>query len=77
MKTCFCNFSGIDVVGMLAKAGVESRLAQGASTFVVAYAVHKVFVPVRMGITLTCTPFIVRYLRRVGFLKAPKAKKTS
>ncbi|ESO04579.1 hypothetical protein HELRODRAFT_78789 [Helobdella robusta] len=69
--------SGLDVVAWLSWLGVgksilESRLATGASTFVISYAVHKVFAPVRIGITLTCTPLIVRYLRRVGFLKAPQ-----
>ena len=73
----FC--SGVDVVGLLAKAGVgqsilESKLATGASTFVVAYAVHKVFAPARMATTLAATPLIVRYLRRVGFLKPPVLK---
>ncbi|KAL5021183.1 hypothetical protein ScPMuIL_000338 [Solemya velum] len=72
--------SGIDVVGILSKVGVgesllQSRLATGASTFVVAYAIHKVFAPVRIAITLTSTPFIVRYLRRVGFLKPSTTKK--
>jgi predicted aconitase len=62
---------------MLAKMGVgesilQSRLATGSTTFVVAYAVHKVFAPVRIAITLTCTPFIVRHLRKIGFLKPPK-----
>lgn len=51
-----------------------TRTAAGAATFVVAYAVHKVFAPARIGITLTATPFIVRYLRRIGFLKPPKPK---
>ncbi|KAK7068293.1 hypothetical protein SK128_012896 [Halocaridina rubra] len=51
-----------------------TRTAAGAATFVVAYAVHKVFAPARIGITLTATPFIVRYLRRIGFLKPPKSK---
>ena len=72
-------FSGLDVVGLLAKAGVgqsilESKMVTGASTFVIAYAVYKVFVPVRMATTLTATPFIVRYLRRVGVLKVRPSK---
>ncbi|XP_074646402.1 uncharacterized protein LOC141902528 [Tubulanus polymorphus] len=72
-------YSGVDVVGILAQLGVgqsflESKLAAGASTFLVAYAVHKVFAPVRIAITLTSTPFIVRYLRRIGFLKTPTKK---
>ena len=70
-------FSGLDVIGILGKLGVgqsilESRVAAGASTFVVAYAIHKVFAPVRIAITLTCTPFIVRHLRVIGFLKQAK-----
>jgi hypothetical protein len=65
---------------MLQKLGVgesilSSRIATGASTFVIAYAVHKVFVPVRIATTLTATPFIVRYLRMKGILKAPKIKR--
>lgn len=65
------------MVGILKSMGVgeailQSKLATGTGTFVVAYAVHKVFAPVRIGITLTSTPFIVRYLRGRGVLKAPK-----
>jgi len=71
--------SGIDVVGLLGKLGVgqsilESKVATGASTFVIAYAIHKVFVPARMATTLAVSPLIVRYLRRVGFLKQPVSK---
>ena len=67
------------MVGLLQKAGVgenllKSGMVSGASTFVMAYAVHKVFAPVRIAITLTSTPFIVRYLRNIGFLKAPPVK---
>ena len=51
---------------------LKSGIAAGASTFVIAYAVHKVFAPARIAITLTCTPFLVRYLRRVGILKMVK-----
>lgn len=53
---------------------VNTRRAAGAATFVVAYAVHKVFAPARIAVTLTATPFIVRHLRKIGFLKPPKAK---
>ncbi|XP_071548769.1 uncharacterized protein [Panulirus ornatus] len=54
---------------------LNTKRAAGAATFVVAYAVHKVFAPVRIATTLTATPFIVRYLRKVGFLKPPKLNK--
>lgn len=43
--------------------------AENASTFIIAYAVHKVFAPVRITITVTSTPFIVRYLRNKKILK--------
>jgi len=71
--------SGIDVVGLLGKVGVgqsilESKIATGTGTFVIAYAVHKVFAPVRMATTLAATPLIARYLRRIGFLKQPMSK---
>lgn len=53
---------------------VNTIRAAGAATFVVAYAVHKVFAPARIAVTLTATPFIVRHLRKIGFLKPPKIK---
>lgn len=46
-----------------------------SSTFVVAYAIHKIFAPIRISITLGATPFIVNYLRKIGILKI-KIKKT-
>ena len=68
------------MVGILTSLGVgesilKSTLAANASTFVVAYAVHKVFAPVRIGITLTCAPLLVRYLRKIGVLKTPQVLK--
>lgn len=66
--------SGLDVVALIQKLGIESeRLSaiSNASTFVVAYAVHKVFSPVRLSITLFSAPIIVRYLRTKGILKVP------
>jgi len=67
----------LDVVSLLDKLGVaesvrESSLTTGAGTFVIAYAVHKVFAPVRITITLTATPLIVKKLRGLGILKKVK-----
>ena len=50
---------------------VES-VAAGVSTFVIAYAIHKVFAPARIATTLFTTPIIVKKLRSIGFLKVPK-----
>lgn len=46
------------------KLSAAGNVAAGVSTFVVAYAVHKVFAPLRIGITLSVVPFVVRYYRR-------------
>lgn len=70
--------SGVDVVSLVEKAPVigetlkNSSIATGASTFALSYAVHKVFAPVRISITLGSVPFIVKSLRARGILKAPK-----
>ncbi|XP_056404226.1 protein FAM210B, mitochondrial isoform X2 [Hyla sarda] len=68
--------SGLDVPSLLLKVGfseavVQSKLAAGTSTFVLAYAVHKLFAPVRISITVVSVPFLVRYFRRIGFFKPP------
>lgn len=54
---------------------ISSNVASGASTFVIAYAIHKVFAPFRISITLISAPFIVRYLRNKGILAVKSAKK--
>lgn len=69
--------SGIDIVGLLCQLGfsesvVQSKMAAGTSTFVLAYAVHKLFAPVRISITLVSVPFIVRHFRKTGLFK-PRA----
>uniref|UniRef100_A0A8C3GT18 Uncharacterized protein n=1 Tax=Corvus moneduloides TaxID=1196302 RepID=A0A8C3GT18_CORMO len=68
--------SGVDMSAVLLKLGfteasLQSRMAAGTSTFVLAYAVHKLFAPVRISITVVSVPFIVRYCRKVGFFKPP------
>lgn len=70
--------SGLDITTILEYlnlGNLASKATTSAGTFVVAYAIHKVFLPVRVGITLTATPFIVRYLRRIGILKVTQTKK--
>ncbi|KAI5737321.1 hypothetical protein M8J76_012298 [Diaphorina citri] len=68
--------SGVDVPELLRKVNIDEsklQLASGASTFVVAYALHKMTAPIRISITLGSAPFIVSYLRRIGVLKVKKA----
>ncbi|KAJ1123631.1 hypothetical protein NDU88_002099 [Pleurodeles waltl] len=71
--------SGVDISALLLKVGfseavVQSKMAAGTSTFVLAYAIHKLFAPVRMSITVVSVPFIVRYFRKIGFFKNPTPK---
>lgn len=71
--------SGVDMTAVLLKLGfsessLQSKMAAGTSTFVLAYAIHKVFAPVRISITLVSVPFIVRYCRKIGFFKPPAPK---
>ncbi|XP_068568494.1 protein FAM210B, mitochondrial [Cebidichthys violaceus] len=68
--------SGIDMAAVLCKVGfseavVRSKMAAGTSTFVLAYAIHKLFAPVRISITLVSVPLIVRYFRKTGHFKPP------
>ncbi|XP_054836207.1 protein FAM210B, mitochondrial [Eublepharis macularius] len=68
--------SGVDMTALLFKLGfdealVQSKLAAGTSTFVLAYAIHKLFAPVRISITLVSVPFLVRYFRKTGIFKPP------
>ncbi|KAJ3372309.1 hypothetical protein GGF31_002172 [Allomyces arbusculus] len=39
------------------------------TTFLIAYAFHKLLLPIRVPITVAVTPAVVRYLRRWGWLK--------
>ncbi|XP_075427712.1 protein FAM210B, mitochondrial isoform X4 [Ascaphus truei] len=68
--------SGLDITSLLLKIGfseavVQSKMAAGTSTFVLAYAIHKLFAPVRISITIVSVPFIVRYFRKIGLFKPP------
>lgn len=51
---------------------ISNRITQGASTFALAYAVHKIFAPARIAITLSVAPLIVNRLRKLGILKKVK-----
>lgn len=68
--------SGVDMTAVLCKLGfseavVRSKMAAGTSTFFLAYALHKLFAPVRISTTLVSVPLIVRYFRKTGLFKPP------
>ncbi|KAM9371954.1 protein FAM210B, mitochondrial [Phaethornis superciliosus] len=71
--------SGVDMTAILFKLGfsessLQSKMAAGTSTFLLAYAVHKLFAPVRISITIISVPFLVQYCRKIGFFKPPAPK---
>lgn len=75
---CVPLHSGIDMAAILYKIGfseslVQSKLAAGTSTFVLAYAIHKLFAPLRISITVISVPLLVRYLRKSGLFKTPNS----
>uniref|UniRef100_A0A8B9BSA9 DUF1279 domain-containing protein n=1 Tax=Anser brachyrhynchus TaxID=132585 RepID=A0A8B9BSA9_9AVES len=68
--------SGVDMTAVRFKLGfsessLQSKRAAGTGTFVLAYAIHKLFAPVQISITIVSVPFIVRYCRKIGFFKPP------
>ncbi|KFQ26830.1 Protein FAM210B, partial [Merops nubicus] len=68
--------SGVDMPAVLFKLGfsessLQSSLAAGPSRFLLAYAAHKLFAPLRVSITLVSVPLLVRYCRKMGFFKPP------
>lgn len=68
----YSDFRGLDTTALLNMIGdwtANNKIATNAGTFALAYGIHKIFAPVRIVITLTSVPFIVKYLRNVGFLK--------
>jgi len=69
--------NGVDVqqwIGWmgLSNANENTKIVAGASQFIIAYAIHKSFAPVRISITLISVPLIVRYLRTKGIMKMKK-----
>ncbi|KAG8034419.1 hypothetical protein G9C98_007495 [Cotesia typhae] len=72
-------YSGLDIqafVKMLPTSSIErlENVMTNSSTFLIAYAIHKLFAPVRISITLGATPFIVKYLRKIGILSKKVTK---
>lgn len=68
---------GVDVqqwIGLLGMSSADenTKIVAGASQFIIAYAIHKSFAPVRISITLISVPLIVRYFKAKGIIKIKK-----
>ena len=60
---CYCVVScGFDVNGFLEYFDLMSTLPSGATSFVIAFVVHKTMTPLRIFVTINCVPFIARSL---------------
>ncbi|KOC59604.1 Protein FAM210B [Habropoda laboriosa] len=69
--------SGIDlepIVKMFVSSKYEDAQSflSNSSTFLIAYGIHKVMMPIRLTITVTVLPLLVRKLRKVGVIKPIK-----
>eukprot|EP00057_Strongylocentrotus_purpuratus_P012771 XP_011667245.1 PREDICTED: protein FAM210A isoform X2 [Strongylocentrotus purpuratus] len=73
---------GVDIGPFLSTIGVsdhhvESMRNSKASTALMAYALYKIFTPLRYTVTLGATEVTIRKLRRMGFMKpSPPKEKT-
>lgn len=73
---------GVDIEPILSKVGVsdhhiETLKHSKASTAVMAYALYKIFTPLRYTVTLGATEVTIRTLRKRGFIKpTPPKEKT-
>ncbi|XP_022082429.1 protein FAM210A-like isoform X2 [Acanthaster planci] len=70
---------GVDIAPFLLKIGIsEHHVAtlknSGASNALMAYALYKIFTPLRYTVTVGATEMTVRYLRRKGYMKHPPRK---
>jgi len=71
---------GVDVMGILHKLNLHTwtadlsnmKMLAGMTTFAVAYGFHHVFLPLRIILTVACTPPITQKLRHLGIIKACK-----
>jgi len=57
------DWSGIDM------SALPAELAQCSTTFIAAYTVHKLIMPLRAGTSVIVVPLLVRYLRKIGRFK--------
>eukprot|EP01135_Chromosphaera_perkinsii_P006321 Nk52_evm50s485 gene=Nk52_evmTU50s485 len=71
---------GCDLNTLLKSVGIDEMLGaledswvfEHAGTFVIAFAAHKIFFPVRVGLCVVLTPYLVRKLRSFGLIQTPK-----
>jgi len=62
--------SGVDVQSLIQKIGLpQSKIIDSAGTFAVAYAIHKMLLPLRFFLTIGMTSFIAK---RSNFLMPKK-----
>lgn len=73
--------SGVDMYPFAEKLFPEDadnlkQVMYTSSTFVIAYTMYKLTAPVRIGITLVAFPYLMKFLRRLGFRITPPPRPT-
>jgi hypothetical protein len=66
----------MDRLGLPATYTMNTNIAKGASTFALAYVVHKIFMPLRMLLTISSIPLIKRFYP-LRVLSKPKSMSTT
>ncbi|KAK2585614.1 hypothetical protein KPH14_010239 [Odynerus spinipes] len=74
--------NGVDVVSMLEKMHLSEKYLEmirnsGAGDWALTYALYKLFTPARYTVTIGGTTMSIRYLNRLGYLKASSFKKAA
>lgn len=73
MFYCLIYF-GVDIpsyIDLNRFGDTAAKVMAGSGTFAVAYALHKMIMPARIGLTIVTTPYVVSKLRRFGIIKKP------
>lgn len=62
--------AGVDVAAMLEKLGVSMpKWSEKASTLLLTYTLYKILLPIRLMLAAALTPYVMRYLKRINWIK--------
>ncbi|XP_043682084.1 protein FAM210A isoform X2 [Vespula pensylvanica] len=74
--------NGVDIVTMMEHLNLSEKYlnilrSSGAGNWAIIYALYKIFTPARYAVTIGGTTMSIRYLNRLGYLKASSFKKAA
>jgi hypothetical protein len=66
---------GVDLKGVAVFMGLDlGSLGSTAGTFAIAYLIHKATAPIRLGITIFLTPYVVKMWNRLSIFSRNQRK---